>query len=311
MKTKMGFEQCHPAVNLIYFAAMIAGTLMFRHPVYLGLSFLCACIYSIRRNGQRALIFNLVLIPLAAAYALYYGSYHHFGVTELTVNFVGNRVTMESMVYGLVIGFSIAGVLIWMSCVHSVFTADKVVYLFGKVSPRLSLFLAILLRLVPRIKTEARKINTARRGLGRGTDQGSFFQRVVNTLRIFSMMISWAIGALATASDSMRGRGSVLRGRKAFSIYRFDNRDRAYVIVMFAGIAVTLMGHLLRQTRMIYDPRLLWTPVTGMSFFFWICYTILCLMPFALEVWTEYRFKKARDAAMTAAAIVMSLFGDI
>ena len=297
---KMGFEQCHPAVNLIYFAAMIAGTLLFRHPVYLGLSFLCACIYSIRRNGRRAVIFDLILIPLAVLYAFYYSSYHHFGVTELTVNFVGNRVTLESMVYGLVTGFSVAGALIWMSCVHSVFTADKVVYLFGKVSPRLSVFLAILLRLVPRIKTEARKINTARRGLGKGTDQGSFPQRVMNALRLFSMMISWAITALATASDSMRGRGSSLRGRKAFSIYRFDNRDRAYVVVMFAGIAVTLMGHLLRQTRMIYDPRLLWTPVTGMSFFFWICYTVLCLMPFALEVWTEYRFNRARKATLPA-----------
>ncbi len=297
MKTKMGFEQCHPAVNLIYFAAVIAGTLTFRHPVWLGLSFLCACVYSIRRNGRRAVVFDLILIPLAVAYAFYYSSYHHFGLTELGVNFVGNRITLESMVYGLVIAFSVAGALIWMSCVHSVFTADKVVYLFGKVSPRLSLFLAILLRLVPRFKNEARKINTARRGLGRGTDQGSFPRRVMNALRIFSMLISWCIGALATASDSMRGRGSSLRGRKAFSIYRFDNRDRTYVVAMFACIAVTLMGHLLRQTRMIYDPRLLWTPVTGMSFFFWVCYTVLCLMPFGLEVWTEYRFEKARAAA--------------
>ena len=298
---KMGFEQCHPAVNVIYFASVIAGTLLFRHPVYLGLSFLCACVYSIRRNGMRAVIFDLILIPLAVLYAFYYGSYHHFGVTELGVNFVGNRITLESMVYGLVVGFSVAGALIWMSCVHSVFTADKVVYLFGKVSPRLSVFLAILLRLVPRIKTEARKINTARRGLGKGTDQGSFPHRVMNALRIFSMMISWAIGALATASDSMRGRGSSLRGRKAFSIYRFDNRDRAYVVVMFACISVTLMGYMLRQTRMIYDPRLLWTSITGMSFFFWLCYTVLCLMPFALEVWTEYRFEKARRASIPAA----------
>ena len=294
---KMGFEQCHPAVNLIYFAGVITGVLSFRHPVWVGISFLCACVYSIRRNGRRAVIFDLILIPLAVLYAFYYSSYHHFGVTELAVNFVGNRITLESMVYGLVVGFSIAGALIWMSCVHSVFTADKVVYLFGKVSPRLSLFLAILLRLVPRIKNEARKINTARRGLGCGTDQGSFPQRILNALRIFSMLISWCIGALATVSDSMRGRGSSLRGRKAFSIYRFDNRDRAYVAAMFACIAVTLMGYLLRQTRMIYDPRLLWTPVTGMSFFFWLCYTVFCMMPFALEVWTEYRFDKAREAA--------------
>ena len=95
-----------------------------------------------KRNKWKAVIFNTVLIPLAAVFALYYSSYHHFGMTELGINFVGNRLTLESMVYGLVIGFVIAGVMIWFSCVYSVFTTDKVVYLFGKVSPAMSVLIA-------------------------------------------------------------------------------------------------------------------------------------------------------------------------
>ena len=35
----MGFERCHPAVNLIYFTAVIGGTVCFRHPVYLAILF--------------------------------------------------------------------------------------------------------------------------------------------------------------------------------------------------------------------------------------------------------------------------------
>ena len=35
----MGFERCHPAVNLIYFATVIAGTVTFQHPVFLAISF--------------------------------------------------------------------------------------------------------------------------------------------------------------------------------------------------------------------------------------------------------------------------------
>ncbi len=291
----MGFEACHPAVNLLYFAAVITGMIAFRHPVFLGISFFCAFAYSVKRNKWKAVIFDLVLIPLAGAYALYYSTYHHFGMTELGINFVGNRLTLESMVYGLVIGFVIAGVMIWFSCVYSVFTTDKVVYLFGKVSPRLSLFLAILLRMVPRIKKEGQRINMAQKGIGRGTNQGNIFQRFVNCIRVFSMLISWTIGALRQSSDSMRSRGSVLRGRTAFSIYRFDNRDRAYVIGLFACLTVTYMGYLLRQTRMIYDPRLLWTPITVMSYVFYLGYAIFCLMPLGLELWTEWRFKKARE----------------
>jgi len=291
----MGFERCHPAVNLLYFAAVIAGMLTFQHPVFLMISFLCAFVYSVKCNGWRALVFDLALLPLVVAFALYYSSYHHFGVTVLQKNLIGNSLTLESLIYGLVLGISAAGVMIWFSCVYSVFSSDKVVYLFGRVSPRLSLFLAILLRFVPRIKKEARKINTAQRGIGRGANQGNFFRRLHNCLRIFSILVTWAIESLTTASESMQSRGSVLRGRKAFSIYRFDNRDRAYVILLSACLTVTLMGVSLQQTDMQYDPRIVLPSVTPMSYLFYFGYGILCLMPVALELWTEYRFRKARN----------------
>lgn len=171
----MGFERCHPAVNLIFFTAVIAGMILFQHPIFLALGFFCACAYSIQRNRGKAAIFDLCLLPCAAAFAIYYSSYHHFGVTVLQQNFVGNNMTLESVVYGSVVGISVAGVCIWMSCVYSVFSTDKMVYLFGAVSPRLSLFLAILLRMVPRIKKEARKIHTAQKGIGRGSKMQSGF----------------------------------------------------------------------------------------------------------------------------------------
>jgi len=292
----MGFERCHPAVNLIYFAAVIAGTVSFQHPVFLAISFCSACAYSIRRNGGKAVIFDLCLLPCVAAFACYYSSYHHFGITVLQQNYVGNNMTLESLVYGLVLGIGVAGVCIWMSCVYSVFSTDKMVYLFGRVSPRLSLFLAILLRLVPRIKKEARKINMAQQAIGRGTKQGNLWQRLRNVVRITSMLITWTIEAAATASDSMRSRGSSLRGRTAFSIYRFDNRDRAYVIGMFFCITLTVMAVVLGITDMIYDPRIIWKPVTPMMGLLGLGYAVLCFMPLGLELRTDYQFKKARGS---------------
>ena len=287
----MGFERCHPAVNLIYFAAVLTGTITFRHPVFLTISVLCGLAYSIRRNGLKALVFNLCLLPLIAAFACYYSSYTHFGMTVLGRNMVGNNMTLESLVYGVVLGVTGAGVCIWFSCVFSVFTTDKTVYLFGKISPRLSLFLAISLRMIPRIKKEARWISAAQQGIGRGCNQGNLWQRFGNCLRIFSMLITWTIDSLTVASESMRSRGSSLRGRKAFSVYRFDNRDRLYVIGLFLCLTLTMMAALLGQTDMVYDPRIVWT---GVDPAFCIGYAALCLMPLGLELRTEYCFRKAR-----------------
>ena len=287
----MGFECCHPAVNLIYFAAVLVGTITFRHPVFLAVSFLCAFAYNIKRNGGKALVLNLCLLPLLAVFALYYSSYTHFGMTVLRQNMVGNNMTLESLVYGVVLGVIGAGTCMWFSCVFSVFTTDKVVYLFGKASPRLSLFLAIALRMIPRIKKEAGRINMAQQGIGRGVNQGNLWQRFRNSLRIFSMLVTWTIDSLTIASESMGSRGSSLRGRKAFSIYRFDNRDRAYVIGLFFCLTLTMMAVLLGQTDMVYAPRIIWTKVNPL---FCIGYGVLCSMPLGLDLWTEYRFQKAR-----------------
>ena len=287
----MGFERCHPAVNLIYFAAVLTGTVTFQHPAFLMISFLCAFAYSVKRNGWKAWMFNLCLLPLVAAFALYYSSYTHFGMTVLRQNMVGNNMTLESLVYGVVLGVIGAGVCMWFSSVFSVFTTDKVVYLFGKVSPGFSLFLAIALRMIPRIQKEAKRINMAQQGIGRGANQGNLWQRFRNSLRIFSMLITWTIDSLTIASESMRSRGSNLWGRKAFSIYRFDNRDRLFVIGLFLCLTLTMMAILLGQTDMVYDPEIIWTQVNPL---FCIGYGILCLMPLGLELWTEYRFQKVR-----------------
>ena len=102
--------------------------------------------------------------------------------------------------------------------------------------------------------------------------------------------------ALTVASESMRSRGSALKGRTAFSIYRFDNRDRAFVVGLFVCLTVTLMAMILKQTDILYAPRIVMPPVTTGSYVFYAGYTVFCLMPLGLELWTEYRFQKARKS---------------
>ena len=290
----MGFEKCHPAVNLIYFSAVLFGALWFKHPAFVLISFLCAFTYSVKRNGIKALLFNLCLLPAVVAFVAYYVSYNHFGVTILKKNLIDNNITLESLLYGIVLGISASSAIMWFSCIYSIFSSDKVVYLFGKVSPRLSLWLSMILRAVPKIKLTAKKINIAQKGIGHGADQGNIFRRIKNCLRILSILITDTLEAFVVSSDSMRSRGHNLRGRTAFSIYRFDNRDRAFVIGMFTCITITLAGILLHQTDMLFDPRIIMPTITPVSVIFYIGFVFLCLMPPAMELWTEYQFRKAR-----------------
>lgn len=113
-------------------------------------------------------------------------------------------------------------------------------------------------------------------------------------LLLYQTLITWMISALALESDSMRSRGGLLRGRTAFSIYRFDNRDRAFVIALFSCITLTAMGVILGASKIWYNPRIIWRPLNGIGIITAIGYLALCFMPMGLEIWTEYWFNKAR-----------------
>lgn len=292
----MGFERCHPAVNFLFFSAVLWAAAALDHPLYTAVSLLCALLYACKRSGKKMLLLAGILLLLAALFALYYSSYTHFGVTVLEYNPIGNRMTLESLLYGASLGLRLTSIALWLSCVFSVFTTDKVVYLFGTVSPHLSLFLAILLRMIPRIKTECRTIHTAQKGIGRGVHQGRLPARIRNVFRMFSVLITWTIDALTSASDSMRSRGSTLPKRTAYSLYRFDNRDRAYTLVMVLLITLTAVAAASGQADMRFDPILSVKAFTPLSLGFGISYLLLGLMPLLLECWTEYRFTRARNA---------------
>ena len=292
----MGFEQCHPGLNLIFFSVALYTTCTFDHPVFLAISLLCGFIYSIKRNRVKALALNIVLLLSAAGFALYYSSYNHFGITVLDQNLIGNNITLESLAYGAVLGVKVLSFVIWFSCVYSVFSSDKVVYLFGRIAPALSLCLSILLRLVPEICSQAKRINSARRGIGRGTGQGNIIRRISNLISLISMLITRTIEMLIQTSASMKSRGSGLKGRTAYSIYRFDSRDRAYVIAVFFCMSLMLMGMLLGQTEAVYDPMIRISKPTSMSYLFYIGYFAFCMMPLGLECATEYSFYRSRKS---------------
>lgn len=292
----MRFDSYHPMINFIYFAAAIACTVCFNHPVFVGISFLCAFVYSVKLNGWKNFVLNLCLVALAAAYTAWYSYYNHFGVTNLRANFIGNQITLEAVAYGFVRGMTAATVIIWCCCIFKLITADKVVYLFGRISPKLSLFLSILLRTVPRIKVRASRIEISREGIGRGAAQGNIFRRIRNLFRLISILITWTLEDFVESSNSMKSRGYSLRGRTAFSIYRFDNRDRVLIIVFFWCLTVVMMAVLFNQTTIYFEPVIIINRITLLSYVFYIAYAVFLLLPMVLQMAGERRFEKLRKA---------------
>lgn len=269
----MIFKACHPAVHFVYFTAAIAASAAFSHPCFLLCAYVCAFACNVFFGGKRALMRNMLLAVLSGAFALFYAGYNHFGVTALAVNFIGNKITLEALIRGAVTGIKSAAVLMWLDALCAVMTTDEIVYLFGKAAPKLSLYIAAFLRMIPCIREERRLIKSSRRSAGvPERAAAAFFTRT-------GILISRMAERLSESAGSMRSRGFTLRGRTAYSIYRFDNRDRALVIFIFTLITMLLMAYILGETAAVYSSVVIISAVTARKTLFAFVCALLLLLP--------------------------------
>ena len=161
------FLACHPAVNLLYFVLVLTFSMFFLHPLCLAVS-LCAALWcAAQLNGGTAVRRTaLWLAPTALLAALVNLAFNHEGATILAYLPSGNPLTLESIAYGFAAAAMLAAVVLWFSCWNTVMTSDKLMHLFGRVVPALSLLLSMTLRFVPRFQAKLREVTAARRGMG-------------------------------------------------------------------------------------------------------------------------------------------------
>lgn len=254
------FSRCHPVLNFFYFAVVLGFTMFIQHPVYLAVSFVAATAYSMWLNGvKKVLKINFLLtLPSLLIVALLNPMFNHYGVTPLLyIESSGNWVTLEAMVYGIVLGCVLFIMILWFSCYNQIMTSDKFVYLFGRIIPALSLVLSMALRFVPRFMTQLKIIRNGQKSMGRDTSNGNIISRARHGLNILSILITWALENAIETSDSMRSRGYGLHGRTAFSIYSFTKRDKILGIVMAGLFALITAGCARGAVFAQYDPRIL------------------------------------------------------
>lgn len=288
----MKFENYHPGINFIFFLFSIIFIFYFNHPVYVAIAFLSYFAYSIKLNGKREIIFNIILVLFVVIYCLWYSYYNHFGITNIRKNFIGNNITAEALFYGLVRGMQAATFIMNFACMLAVFSTDKVIYLAGRLFPRLSLFISIFLRSFSRIRERNAAVNISRKGIGMGKGQSNVIDGIRNRLHILSIIITWTLEDYIESSLSMKCRGYSLKHRTSFSIYRFDNRDRSLVIMFFIGIILAFMAVALNQTNILYDPEIIMYRPKGWSYIFYVSYACFCLLPMGIEILNSIKYKR-------------------
>lgn len=286
------FSSYHPIINFLYFTLVLVFTMFFMHPVSLVISLTCALAYAVYLNGKKAVRFSLCfMLPMMIMAAVINPAFNHEGITILTYLPSGNPLTLESILYGLASATMLASVVTWFSCYNAVMTSDKFVYLFGRIIPALSLVLSMTLRFVPKFKAQLHVVSEAQRCVGRDVSDGTVLQRIKNAVTIMSIMVTWALENAIETADSMKSRGYGLPGRTAFSIYRFDDRDKmALCWLCFCGFYI-LEGWMVGGLSWQYCPVIKGTLTGAFPISFQLVYLALCLTPVILNRMEDRKWK--------------------
>lgn len=262
------FARCHPALNFFYFVVVIGFTMFLQHPLFLLISFVSSLTYAVWLQGwKKVLKMNLLLtLPGLLIVALLNPMFNHYGVTTLFyLESSGNQITLEALVYGLVLGSVLFIVIVWFSSYNLVMTTDKFVYLFGRVIPAISLILSMVFRFVPRFKAQLIMIRNGQKCAGRDISNGGLMHKVKCGMNILSILVTWALENAVETADSMKSRGYGLKGRSAYSIYRFTRRDLFLGCTMLLLLAMMALGCGSGAAYASYNPRILVAGITIMG----------------------------------------------
>lgn len=294
---KDAFSQMHPIVNFIFFAFVIGFSMFIMNPACLLISLVCALVNALYLNGKKAVRLSvLYLLPTIIIIAIVNPVFNHDGVTMLAYFPWDNPLTLESIIYGIATAVLLSSIVLWFSCCNEVMTSDKFIYLFGRVIPSLSLVLSMALRFVPRFIFQFNVIRNSQKCIGRDISDGKLLQRLKNAAKIISIMISWALENAIETADSMKSRGHGLKGRTAFSIYRFSKRDAAVLsLIMTSGVILIIMS-VLDVAKFRYFPSVKGNVISAPAIIYYALYFSLMIMPLAINVWEGIKWKRLRSA---------------
>lgn len=294
---KDAFSQMHPIVNIIFFAFVIGFSMFIMNPACLLISLVCALFNVLYLNGKKAVRLSvLYLLPTIIIIAIVNPVFNHDGVTMLAYFPWDNPLTLESIIYGIATAVLLSSIVLWFSCFNEVMTSDKFIYLFGRVIPSLSLVLSMALRFVPKFIFQFNVIRNSQKCIGRDISDGKLLQRLKNAAKIISIMISWALENAIETADSMKSRGHGLKGRTAFSIYRFSKRDAAVLsLIMTSGVILIIMS-VLDVAKFRYFPSVKGNVISAPAIIYYALYFSLMIMPLAINVWEGIKWKRLRSA---------------
>ena len=275
------FADMNPAAVTVHLLLTACITIFCMEPLLLGISLLCAVTFYLVKNGGANRGFHLFALGVPALFALLNPLWNQHGTTVLFV--LNDRaVTAEALCYGAVTGIRLAAVLYWFRIFSELTDSEKLFYLFRFLSPRIAMVLSMAIRNLTLYREQMKKIRQSQKALGLSRE-AHLIDDIRGGVRIFSVLLTWALENGIITANSMTARGYGTGRRSSYTTFRWHMRDAVLLGVSLVLAAVCIRSAAAGAMHWEFYP-VCDAPPHGLLWFAGVgAYLLLSLLPLISE----------------------------
>ncbi|MGN0480894.1 MAG: energy-coupling factor transporter transmembrane component T [Lachnospiraceae bacterium] len=271
----MCLEKLHPLVCLIYFILGIVIAAASFNPVIGAINLVTALAAMItRKNYKNVKITFLIAVPTSIFLLVVQPLFSHNGVTPLFyINDMA--VTLETVIFGAVALILLTGAVAWFLLMGDIFNREKLMYLFGRITPGFALLFSMTLGLIPQLKRRYDQIVQARVFLNA---QGSSMRERVTRI---ATLTEWSLESSMETARSMEARGYGTGRRTSFHMFCFRKEDGIMLAVILVQGIMMVIAIFNRLLYVSFFPQIIMESVVkpdAMQIILYGIYAVFCII---------------------------------
>ena len=283
------FKDHNPVTVTFYYMAVAVIAMFTMNPILHFIAFLAGFVQFSMQKVNRKTGTHLFFIALGLILALIRPLFSHNGATVLFV-INDNPITLESFVFGINSAVMVVGVLYIFRVFSNIMTSDRLLYLFGRLSPKAALIVTMGLRYIPLLREKNREIHNAQTSIGINRDDNAI-DRIKGRLNVFSATVSWGLENGIVTADSMAARGSGSSRRTQFSRFIFTRSDIIQISLTAVLIAPTIAALATGRYDTVFYPHFVMAESSVPGIIGYITFAILAAVPVVTDITESIRWK--------------------
>lgn len=286
---KSVFSIYHPITNLIYLIIVCILTLVFIHPVFIGINIICAVLSSGILLGYKKMwsslkygLFVFIVMAIINPFVNTLG--------ETVLFYIGKHpIALEAIIYGMTSGGTLMCMFLWISCFGSFFNNGKLMYLFSGFIPKMALMLSMSIKTIGDVKYRISSLLKTQKAVETNRSD-KILEKFKSISRMSTVLLGWTLEDSIDTIYSMKSRGYGSTKRTFYSRYRWKICDTISTIILSLCLLMQFLFSI-NNAVIQYYPTIEISKINPLALF---GYCVILLFPVLIELLEEVRLWELR-----------------